>query len=369
MTTQIYVLILLALAISTLCGFVLIPIIIKFCIKNNLYDLPNVRKVHTNAVPRLGGVCFVPSMLLAYAFAFITFCMMNDMRVTIGLWSCLFLVSILMIYTVGIVDDFVGVKPMTKFIVQIVASSLVAGSGLYVNDLYGLFGIGQVPYWAGIPLTVFILVFIDNAINLIDGIDGLAAGLSILSLLGFLYCFLREELWLYGLLITGLIGVLLAFFYFNVFGSSAKQQKIFMGDSGSLTIGFILGFLFIKFAMNNPDVMPYRSDGLLIAYTLLVVPCFDVVRVILSRLRRRQPLFKADKSHIHHKLIQAGMSAHAALTTIIVLALAIALLNFLMSQAASITVIVVTDIVAYAAFHLVLDRRIAAVRQREAAEG
>ena len=358
MLTQCYILLLLALAISTICGFIFIPIIAKFCIKHNLYDLPNLRKVHQNAVPRLGGICFVPSMLLAYMFALSTYCLMNDLKISIGLWSCMFLVSIFLVYTAGIIDDLAGVRPTTKFLVQIVAACIIPLSGLYVNILYGLFGIGEIPFWIGAPITVFILVFIDNAINLIDGIDGLAAGLSVLSLLGFLYCFMREGLLLYGLLITGLIGVLIAFFYFNVFGSAEKGLKIFMGDSGSLTLGFILGFLFIKFAMNNPQVMPYRNDGLLIAYSLLIVPCFDVVRVILSRLRRRQPLFKADKCHIHHKLLQCGLTQHQALVTILALAIVFFVLNNLLFGNVSITTVVVADILGYMAFHLAIDYKI-----------
>ena len=98
-----------------------------------------------------------------------------------------------------------------------------------------------------------------------------------------------------------MMGVITAYLYYNLFGKAEKKQKIFMGDSGSLTIGFILGFLFIKFAMNNTAIMPYRSDSLLLAYTLLIVPCFDVVRVALTHIRKGTSIFHPDKNHIHHK--------------------------------------------------------------------
>ena len=307
---------------SIVCGFIFIPLILNFCEKKGLYDLPNERKVHKNAIPRLGGISFMPSMLVAFVAALL----MSDnytgeRQVTMSLWSCFFLVSLLLIYGVGIIDDLTGLGAKTKFTVQIMAACLMPLSGLYINNLYGFCGINEIPAWVGMPLTVFIIVFIDNAINLIDGIDGLAGGLSFLALGGFLLCFVREGLFTYSILIAGLMGVLVPYLYFNVLGSVEKKQKIFMGDSGSLTLGFILGFLFIKFAMDNPNVMPFRKDSLLLSFTMLIVPMIDVVRVVIARTLHRRPLFQADKNHIHHKLMRAGMTQHQALVTILLLAL------------------------------------------------
>ena len=134
----------------------------------------------------------------------------------------------------GIVDDILGLSPLIKFIVQIIAACALPLSGLYINNMYGFFGIHEIPYYIGFPLTVLTIVFIDNAINLIDGIDGLAASLSIIALSGFLYMFIVQNVWSYSILIAGLIGVLVAFMYFNLFGSAENNRKIFMGDSGSL---------------------------------------------------------------------------------------------------------------------------------------
>lgn len=344
---------------SLLSGFLIMPRIVDFCLKRKLYDLPNERKVHHLPIPRLGGVAFIPCMFLAFVVSlYVFYCVTDHQGITISLWTCSFMISVFMIYVVGLVDDVVGLGPKTKFLVQIVAAALLPACGLYINNLYGFLGIGEIPFWVGAPLTVFIIVFIDNAINLIDGIDGLSGGLSLISLFGFLICFGREEVWTYCVLIAGLIGVLIAYLYFNIFGDVKKQHKIFMGDSGSLTLGFILGFLVVKFAMNSTAVMPYRSDGLLLSYTLLIVPCFDVVRVVLVRLRAGQPIFQADKRHIHHKLLRIGLSQHRALAAILLLQMLFVAINALLSGIVNVTYIVLLDIIIYIAFHLVLDARL-----------
>ena len=320
-----------AFVLSALIGFVMIPQIMNYCKRKKLYDIPNERKVHKNAIPRLGGIIFMPSMLLAFLLSLVVLRQVTgEDPITISLWTSTFLVSLMLIYAVGTVDDIFGLGARTKFTVQIAAAVLLPVSGLYINDLYGFLGIHELPFWAGAPLTVFIIVYIDNAINLIDGIDGLAGGLAFLALGGFLACFLREGLFSYCVLIAGLMGVLVPYLYFNLLGDPKKNRKIFMGDSGSLTLGFILGFLFVKFAMHNPVVMTYHKDGLILSITMLIVPMFDVVRVVLVRLRYGRPLFDADKNHIHHKLMRTGMTQHQALMTILTLALSFAALNIVM---------------------------------------
>lgn len=357
------ILVLSAFIISTVCGFIIIPYIINFCIRKKLYDIPNARKIHKNVIPRLGGICFLPCTLIAFIFGISMLDYLTGrQQFTVGTWSVMFLISLSLIYIIGIVDDIVGVRPRTKFAVQIIAASLLPVSGLYINNFYGMFGIYEVPFWIGAPLTVFALVFIDNAMNLIDGIDGLSGGLALLSLTGFLLCFIHEGIYTYAILIAGLMGVLTAYLYFNIWGKAEKGHKIFMGDSGSLTLGFILGFLLIKFAMHNPNVMPYRNNSLLITYTLLIVPCFDVVRVIITRLKNHYPIFKADKNHIHHKLMRAGMTQHQALVTILILAVTFVVINTAMRPELRSDLVVLIDIIVYTAFQLVTD---VFVRRRE----
>ena len=361
MSVTYYILIFLAFVVSAVSGFLLIPQIMNFCQRKKLYDIPNERKMHKNAIPRLGGISFMPSMLLAFLMALVVLKRLTgDEPVTISLWTCSFFIALMLIYSVGIVDDLIGLSAKVKFAVQIAAAIMLPLSGLYINNLYGLLCIHEIPFWVGAPLTVFIIVFIGNAINLIDGIDGLAAGLSFLALGGFLGCFSRESMSTYGILIAGLMGVLVPYLYFNILGDPAKNRKIFMGDSGSLTLGFILGFLFVKFSMINLNVMSYHRDGLLLSLTMLIVPMFDVVRVVLVRLSHKRPLFQADKNHIHHKLMRAGMTQHQALGSILFMALVFAIINITLTNLVDndLNIVLLADVVFFMLFNYLINREI-----------
>lgn len=352
-----------ALLVSMLCGFVAIPSILDYCKDKNLYDVPNARKMHKTLVPRLGGVSFMPSMVLAFVMAVLIMSDDHDHKfVQVNLWSLYFLVGLLIIYSVGLVDDLIGLSANIKFVVQIIAAAILPLSNLYINNLYGLFGIHAVPFWVGAPITVFVIVFVCNAFNLIDGIDGLCAGLAEVALAGFMYLFFMEGLYVYCILIAGLMGVLIPYIFYNLFGRVDKGRKIFMGDSGSLTLGFILGFLFVKYSMCNPQVMCYVCDRMPSAYTLLIIPTFDVVRVVLHRLRARCPIFDADKNHIHHKMMRAGLTMHQALLVILGLALAYIALNMAVYPWVGFTGIFVLDIVLYTALHEGLN---VAIKHRE----
>lgn len=354
-----YIIVLGAFIVSALCGFISIPAIQKYCKDKNLYDIPNQRKVHHCLVPRLGGISFLPSMVVAFIIALLLLGNQAQARkVEINLWSLYFMVSLLIIYTTGIIDDIIGLSANIKFVMQIVAASILPLAGLYINNLYGLFGFYEIPYYIGCPLTVFTIVFIDNAMNLIDGIDGLCASLSLMALTGFLFCFWREGLFIYCVLIAGLMGVLIPYLYHNIFGTTEKGNKIFMGDSGSLTLGFILGFLFVKFVMDNRQVMPFCEDRMCMVFSLIIIPVFDVVRVICYRLIHHKPIFDADKNHIHHKLMATGMNQHKALLTILGLALGFICLNFLMYNLTNITIILLADIAIYTLFNILVNLNI-----------
>ena len=338
-----------AFVMSLLCGLVFTPLILDFCKRKRLYDIPNERKVHKNATPRLGGISFFPSMLTAFCVVLLFTPVVEANTLPVNVWSAVFLMGLLLIYGIGIIDDLVGLKATTKFVVQIATSCLLPLAGLYVNNLYGLFGIHEIPYWLGVPLTVFIIVFIDNAINLIDGIDGLAAGLSLIALAGFLAYFIHHGVYVYTytIIIAGMMGALVAFAYFNLFGKTERNTKIFMGDSGSLSLGFTLGFLAVKCAMDNTNIWPTRPEAIIVPLSLLFVPTADVVRVTLYRLRHHKPVFDADKNHIHHKLMRAGLNQHGALVVILTLAVAYILLNAALYRVMTPTVIIVIDIVLY----------------------
>ena len=349
---------LLAFVISILAGFIIIPIILNFCKRKKLYDLPNERKVHKNAIPRLGGISFMPSMMLAFLLALVLMGKQSGHNIHVSLWSTCFIIGLIMIYVTGIIDDLVGLSARTKFAVQILAAALLPLSGLYLNQFYGFLDIAEIPFWVGALLTIFAIVFIDNAINLIDGIDGLAAGLSFLALLGFWLCFLNYNLTTYCVLIAGMMGVLVPYLYFNIWGGPKQKYKIFMGDSGSLTLGFILGVLFVKYAMHNPAVMEYRREGLTTSITMLIVPMFDVVRVVITRFFHHRPLFEADKNHLHHKLMRSGLNQHKTLAVILTLALLFGAVNYILVYQIdiSLTIVLVIDIVIYCLFNLAIDQ-------------
>ena len=353
----VFIVIVVALVTSAVCGFVAIPNILNFCLKRRIFDIPNSRKVHKNPVPRLGGISFIPSMLLAFILALAM--LSHEYKghvIQINLWSAFFLLSLLIIYSLGIIDDLTGLGARVKFSVQIIAAVLLPASGLYINNLYGLFGINAIPAWFGVPFTVFAIVFVVNAMNLIDGIDGLCAGISELALAGFLLAFCEEGLYAYCILIAGLMGVLIPYLYYNLFGGPKRDKKIFMGDSGSLTLGFILSFLSVKLSMDNSAVMPFNPWHMPIALSLLLVPVFDVVRVILHRLRTHRSPFHPDKNHIHHKLIRYGLTMHQSLIVIVAIALAFLAVNTVVFYlSGSFTLMLIVDILLYTALALCLD--------------
>lgn len=346
--------------ISILCGFMFIPLTLNFCKAKGLYDIPNGRKLHHNLIPRLGGITFIPSMVIAALVAISTLDSdpALEQRIPLNLWTIIFFFCLLIIYVVGIIDDLFGLSARIKFVAQIVAATLMPLAGLTINNLHGFCGIYEIPAFIGALLTVFVIVFISNAINLIDGIDGLAANLSLIALLGLLYGYAQQGLNSYCIIIAGMAGVLIPYLYFNLFGKAEKNRKIFMGDSGSLTLGFLLSFLVIKFVMVNGDAMPVDAHRLLLAYSLLVIPIFDVIRVILHRLRHHSPLFTADKSHIHHKLMRAGCSMHQALLVILAMALLYIPLNLWLFGLIGITGVVLVDIILYTSINLLINYKI-----------
>ena len=230
--------------ISILCGFLFIPLTLNFCKAKGLYDIPNGRKLHHNLIPRLGGITFIPSMVIAALVAISTLDSdpALEQRIPLNLWTIIFFFSLLIIYVVGIIDDLFGLSARIKFVAQIIAAALMPLAGLTINNLHGFCGIYEIPAFIGALLTVFVIVFISNAINLIDGIDGLAASLSLIALLGLLYGYDQQGLNSYCIIIAGMAGVLIPYLYFNLFGKAEKNRKIFMGDAGSQVVGIVLGF-------------------------------------------------------------------------------------------------------------------------------
>ena len=307
---------------AVILGRIIIPNILVISMRKRLFDEPDARKIHKRPIPRLGGVTFFPVIV----FTLCTFTAIHLFKghfvyniITLNTArEMLFLISgLTLLYIVGIADDLVGVRYRKKFVVQIISAAMFPIAGLYINSFYGLFGINEIDPIIGIPFTMLLVVFITNAINLIDGIDGLASGLSMVALVVFGVIFVHFQSWLYALLAFVSVGVIIPFFSYNVFGNADRGRKIFMGDTGSLTLGYILSFFVIRFCMHEPNsMMQVQGSPVLIAFSVLMVPCLDVVRVVLRRARNRKPLFLPDKTHIHHKFLAMGFSPRRALITI-----------------------------------------------------
>ena len=191
----------------------IIPRILLISIRKRLFDVPDERKIHSQAIPRLGGVSFFPTILFAYALVFAVRVLGGDTFAATYAQHLLpemllFVCGMTMLYLVGIADDLVGVRYRQKFLVQIFCACLFPLAGLCINDLYGLLGIHQLPDFVAVPFTIFTVVFITNAINLIDGIDGLASGLSGVALLIFTGLIIEKGLWSYAMLSDATYGVL-----------------------------------------------------------------------------------------------------------------------------------------------------------------
>ena len=350
---MIYLFIFLAFILSIIFSMLIIPRILIVALKKRLFDTPDERKVHQGAIPRLGGISFAPTILFSIAFATSLFYIVHPSgyQMPEG-WMAyivpefyLLVCGIILLYLTGIKDDLVGMRYTTKFVIQLLAATLLPLSGLWLNNFYGLFGVYELPSWVGIPLTIIVIIFITNAINLIDGIDGLASGLSGSALLILGSLFLLNKMWIYAMLSFATLGVLIPFFYYNVFGVAEHGRKIFMGDTGSLTLGYILSFLAIRYSAYNPSIAHYSNGAIVIAFSTLIVPMFDVIRVMIVRMRNRKGLFSPDRNHIHHKFLNMGFSAHKAMLFIIFMACIFSSLNILFVSLININILFAADII------------------------
>lgn len=350
--------------LSVFCAGVLIPQILLISFRKRLFDVPDERKIHQGVVPRLGGIAFKPVVLFSVVLSlgisqtlgfgeFLGDIVLESRPLAFGFCA------ILVLYLVGIADDLIGIRYRAKFIIQILCGVMLIAGGLGITELYGILFIDTMPEWVGYPLTVFAVVFIINAINLIDGIDGLASGLCGVAMLFYGVTFMLVHEYLYALFAFATLGVLVPFFYYNVFGDAHKQKKIFMGDTGSLSIGIIICVLSLRMIHQFPvGATDIKSNPFILAYSPLIVPCFDVVRVYLHRVRNGKNPFLPDKNHIHHKLLAIGLQQRTAMVTIVAVSVCFTLCNILLSRYVDATVLLASDILIWTLGNLWLTRKI-----------
>lgn len=272
-----------------------IPPVINLIRKYRLYDVPNARKEHTNPIPTLGGLAIVAGMMAAL---FLWFPFSNQPG------QISFFFSVIVLLALGIMDDLKDLSARYKFVVQIALASLVAVTGIRITSCDGLFGIYELPLTAQYTFTILAIVGITNAFNLIDGIDGLAGGLGFMSLV-ILGLFLTMSGDVNTALIAfALAGGMLAFLYFNF-----NPARIFMGDTGSLVLGFVTAILCIRLMeVNLVATSPVLPHAPVFVLSIVLIPVYDTLRVFTVRIWKGKSPFSPDKTHIHHLLTNQGFS-------------------------------------------------------------
>lgn len=299
----------LSFLVACFVSVISIPVVIKISELKSLMEKPGERRSHSTPTPTFGGIAIFAAILIAY-FLWPSIDQTDVYRTDLSV------AGMTILFFIGIKDDLVGIDPNKKIIFQILAAMILILFGdLKVDYLYGIMGFHHIEEVISILLTCFIFIALTNAINLIDGIDGLAAGIATIASSTFGAWFLLTNHFTMACLAFTLAGALLGFLRFNF----SKTSKIFMGNTGSLIIGFMLAFFAVRFVSLNAS---YRFEPTaffnapIIAIVILIVPIFDTLRVFLVRILARRSPFSADRNHMHHILLDNGLT-HAQATAVL----------------------------------------------------
>lgn len=283
---------------SFLLTYLAIPSIIHIAEKKALFVEPSQRDSHVHQVPALGGIAIFAGVLFSIIM-WTPFKYFGDLQYIL----CAFII----LFMIGVKDDIDPVRVRIKFTAQLLAAFiLVFKAHIRITTLYSIFGVGDLPYWLSILISVAVIVFIINAFNLIDGVNGLAAMISIISSATFGYWFYMIDRIELTVIAFALIGALIPFLKFNF-----TPARIFMGDTGSMLAGLTASILAIQYVEYNKMLVGssyYIASAPAIVIAILIIPVFDTFRVFFLRLLKRQSPFKPDKRHIHHLLLGVGFS-------------------------------------------------------------
>ena len=293
---------------ALLSNSIFTPLLIRLSHKFGWYDSKSKRKIHTGDIPRIGGLGIFAAFVLSILF-FLIICKYTSISLNrISKYRHAALVLGFFIITfLGIMDDFFSLRAWQKFLTQISAALIVSFGGFNFQYFYIPFAGYNIPlYFLSHVLTVFWIISLCNAINLIDGIDGLAGGVSAIAVLFYGIIFFITGNYTAAAISLSLLGGILGFLIFNF-----PPAKIFMGDSGSLLLGFSLAV--IPLVNNHP---PVSSTVLFLPLILLIIPILDMIAAMIRRKRRGVPIFSPDREHIHHKLMDFGLSNKKILFTI-----------------------------------------------------
>ncbi len=289
-----------AFGASLVVSFLLMPLLIKVLYRQHLLDEGGRRKIHKGLVPTMGGAV----IFIAFIFSMLAWIPVNDIFNRKYLFS-----AIILIFLTGFRDDTTPIKPWQKLFAQLVASFIIVGlTNIRIDSFYGFMGIYEIPQWIGIMLSIFVIIVVTNAFNLIDGIDGLAGSIAIVSFSFFACWFYLINSYEYAIMMCAMVGAVLGFLYYNW-----HKAAIFMGDTGSLVLGFMLSVSVIAFIKTNGTlaaaVAGYSFKApLAMAITVVLFPLFDTLRVFILRVRQGKSPFAADKQHTHHYLLRLGYS-------------------------------------------------------------
>ncbi len=289
-----------------------IPGVLLIALRKRLVDRPDQRKRHKKLVPSFGGLAIFS------AVAFVT--AIFDIEKYFPHWNFVFAGAFLLFVT-GLKDDVVAITPKQKFAAQFIAALLIAYfADVRIGNLHGFLGIHIIPVWLSVLLTSFGVVFITNAYNLIDGVDGLCGSLSFVELmaLGCYFAYMGDTG--FALCAFCLAGAILGFLRFNFY-----QARIFMGDTGSLVVGFFIAFLCVCMVevddvhRNGSPLNFYAGKGhLALALAIVIVPVFDTFRVFATRILHGGSPFQPDRRHIHHLLLDAGLNSRQICFSLII---------------------------------------------------
>lgn len=274
-------------------------------------------------------------------------------------------------FFIGVMDDLIELSALKKLIAQLVSALIIVFfADIRITSLCGLFGVYELPYTISCMLTIMAIITIINAYNLIDGIDGLAAGIGIIAAVTLGSVFLVLQDYLFAVLSFTLLGSLAAFFYYNF-----SPAKIFMGDTGSLIVGALLSILMISFvelnvhtaavalslpafvtAFLNLGVVTFDigDSALAIAMAVLIIPLFDIVRVFMSRIARKMSPFQAERNHIHHKLIDLGLNHRKASLMLYFANIAFVVIAFILKDLSATALIFTLLLLAAVSCHLLI---------------
>ncbi len=298
-------------------SFYAIPVIIHIANAKQLVDIPNERKVHASPVPLLGGVGvfigFILSLVISISFN------------VASAESASYIAAFLIVFFLGLGDDIMILSPAKKFVGQFVASFILIFKGhLLITDLHGFLGIHTLNETASYILTYFTLIGVINAFNLIDGVDGLAASLGIISMAVFGTWFLINNDIFFALMAFTLTGSFCAFLIFNF-----HPAKIFMGDAGSMLLGLANGILVIHFIQEAPSAETLATTASpAVGFGVLLIPLMDTLRVFCLRISQGRSPFSPDRKHIHHLLLDKGFSHRSTTITIACVSLVFSVFSF-----------------------------------------